>query len=1180
MSETDTTPADPACCSACGTPLEPRALGSKCPRCLLTLASLDVHSFADEVDHRFLDPLQVRDFGDYELLEEIARGGMGVVYRARQVSLDREVAIKMILAGELAGKEALRMFQTEAQASANLHHPNIVPVYEIGEVEMQHYFSMRYVPGGMTIAHWASTQRENTRAIAAVTAKVARAVAHAHERGVLHRDLKPSNILWDPSGEPQVSDFGLAKLLNAADGRTSLSVHLIGSPSYMAPEQTGGNAGGITTLTDVYGLGAVLYELLAGHPPFAGRSLVETARQVSECSPPPLPAKLPKDLRTVCLKCLAKNPSDRYSSAAALAEDLERFSRGESVSASPLSTAKLLWRWAKKKPALATLLALFPLSLLAGVTGVAWEWRKAEYAREEQARALANLEWQQIGHWLDDGDTARALASLSSLLREHPDQWQAAMYAMSIVDQHPFPMMKGPEITPPSRLVAPARLAADASWIAGAGEDHGVRIWSTATGQEIAHFSQSVPITALACSSGPWVLAYALDDGSVLTYSSLTAPSFILHRSSAGKIVSLQFSADGSALIGRSRDSLEIWRSNSPETGSSVLPVPWDIKDSRISGDGRRVVAWGVKNAGVWNTASGEKVLSLEAKNTYLNGCISADGSHMALIDGAFSAQCWDIDLLQPLASLQSPLAPWREIALNATGTRLTLAGTGNDLAMYETRTGLRVNSSMKHHYSIRNLATSSDGARLASSGWDDVVKTWDANDGKPLFSGISFGKLRPHTSLELSDDQSVLVHREAEKGLPDSLSVWRASRTLPPRRFPVAGKRNFDGCRLSPDGRLACLGLLPEYRCRVFELATGKVRLDKKAMGPVYIHLFSPDQQRYYVVTANGWLHGWSLVTGEELWPPNQQPGHVCPAEISADGKRIIIGHSDGHIRIHDTETGKLLTTLDHPGDVRVLRLAPDRSGRFVSGSTLGTARIWDLNSGRKLADLSGHELALDSADWSPDCRYVATASYDRTARLWDAVTGQPFGPPLPHLAWLSDVRFSPNGQLLATGCRDGTARLWHPLRGTPASPPLHQGNTIHTVCFTSDGSCLLVRDLDGFRFWDTQTGLPVTIHYQEPETSGIAMDSESWRSILTPDGNHVFLAEGMNDGAFWTIEHPHGQAPAWFPDFLECLCLLRLGEHDTLSAVDGRKLRDVKAKILQDGSSEYATWAKRVME
>ena len=281
---------------------------------------------------------KVRYFGDYELLEEIARGGMGVVYKARQISLNRIVALKMILTGQLAGEEEVKRFHAEAEAAANLDHPGIVPIFEVGEHEGQHYFSMGYVEGESLSAR-ISDGPLPPREAAELTKEVAEAVAYAHEHGVIHRDLKPANVLLDKDGQSRVTDFGLAKRVEG-DSNLTATGQILGTPSYMPPEQAAGDILQITPASDVYSVGAILYELLTGRPPFKATSPLDTLMQVLDNQPVPprlLNPNIPRDLETICMKCLQKEPSLRYATAPALTDDLNRFMGGELIHASSIN---------------------------------------------------------------------------------------------------------------------------------------------------------------------------------------------------------------------------------------------------------------------------------------------------------------------------------------------------------------------------------------------------------------------------------------------------------------------------------------------------------------------------------------------------------------------------------------------------------------------------------------------------------------------------------------------------------------------------------------------------------------------------------------------------------------------------------------------------------------------------
>src|SRR6516162_2616985 len=369
----------PGVCPKCGRVLAADAPQGLCTKCLVG-AMLDTGPLAGALQLAVGKSVLPRAFGPYELLEEVARGGMGIVYKARQTHVNRVVAVKLMAAGQFAAPDFVKRFRTEAEAAASLDHPNIVPIYEVGECEGQPFFSMKFVEGGSLAARISNLEFQIAEhEAAALAAKLARAVHFAHQRGILHRDIKPGNVLLDAQGEPQLTDFGLAKLVER-DSTFTRTMAMLGTPSYMSPEQARGEAKQLTTAVDVYGLGAVFYELLTGQPPFAGGTTMETVRQVLEKEPRRPSALKPGidgDLETICLKCLEKDPARRYGSAEALGADLDRWERNEPVLARPPSTLyKFQKSWRRNKLAYAAAIAVV-LALLAGLGLASIAWRRA-----------------------------------------------------------------------------------------------------------------------------------------------------------------------------------------------------------------------------------------------------------------------------------------------------------------------------------------------------------------------------------------------------------------------------------------------------------------------------------------------------------------------------------------------------------------------------------------------------------------------------------------------------------------------------------------------------------------------------------------------------------------------------------------------------------------------------------
>lgn len=365
--------------------------------------------------------------GGYEILEIVASGGMGVIFKALQSSLNRIVALKMILGGRLASEEDVRRFRIESEAVASMDHPNIVPIYEVGEERGCHYFSMKLVEG-TSLLQRLPEYGDDPRKAARLMAVVARAVHYAHQRGVLHRDLKPANVLLGEGDHPYLTDFGIARRIEAAPTLTQDGM-VIGTPEYMAPEQATGDRKALTTAIDVYGLGAMLYELLTGRPPFRGASPLETLRLLMEKEPTrprSLAPKVDADLETICLRCLEKDPRRRYGSAEMVAQELESWLRGEAIQARPITTFERAVKWARRRPIQAALVAVSTLSGLIVLGGGAWfthrldrQLTRTEGARRELQVALT----RQVAERLDSDlrQLAAIPQSLAVLLGQRSD---------------------------------------------------------------------------------------------------------------------------------------------------------------------------------------------------------------------------------------------------------------------------------------------------------------------------------------------------------------------------------------------------------------------------------------------------------------------------------------------------------------------------------------------------------------------------------------------------------------------------------------------------------------------------------------------------------------------------------------------------------------------------------------
>src|SRR5215467_4257581 len=590
----------PGVCPKCGCALladDPEGLCTKC----LVGALLDTGPMAGALQLAFGKSILPRAFGPYELLEEVARGGMGIVYKARQVQINRVVAVKLMAAGQFAAPDFVKRFRTETEAAASLDHPNIVPIYEVGECEGQPFFSMKFIESGSLAGRISSPEFQvSPREAAVLVAKLARAVHYAHQRGILHRDIKPGNVLLDAQGEPQLTDFGLAKLVDRESTFTR-TMAMLGTPSYMSPEQARGEAKLLTTAVDVYGLGAVFYELLTGQPPFAGGTTMNTVRLVLEKEPRRPSALKPgtdRDLETICLKCLDKDPARRYGSGEALAQDLESWLRHEPIQARPIGTLGRLRKWTRRNPRTAFLALICSLAILAFLVGqtimglrLKRANTKVQAANVNLSRSLSEAQWRQA----DDADRedkhGEAIARFSHFLRVNPNDGPAASRLLSLLSSCNFPLL----LVPPLTNEAPA-VALDFSLVgdrlATVTSGGTARLWDAASGKLLLELAHPAPLTRcllcgekdrrlLTLSTEPKARLWDLGTSRLIFERELGA----LNRSDASRSV-VRTRDRGRIAINVQSNVVQVLDANSGAWMQPPISASTDILRSAISGDG------------------------------------------------------------------------------------------------------------------------------------------------------------------------------------------------------------------------------------------------------------------------------------------------------------------------------------------------------------------------------------------------------------------------------------------------------------------------------------------------------------------------------------------------------------------------------------------------------------------
>jgi eukaryotic-like serine/threonine-protein kinase len=685
---------------------------------------------------------RLRYFGDYESLEEIARGGMGVVYKARQVTLNRTVAVKMILGGCLASPDDVKRFRVEAEAAAQLDHPGIVPIYEVGEHEGNHYYSMGFVDGPSLAARVTQGPLPPREAAELVRA-VAEAVHYAHEKGVIHRDLKPSNVLLDEQGRPRVTDFGLAKLTESASGLTGTG-QILGTPSYMPPEQAAAQVRAIGRAADVYSMGAILYCLLTGRPPFQAATPVETLPQVQQQEPVPprtLNPDVPLDLDTIALKCLDKNPHRRYGKAQELADELDRFRTGRPIRARRVGAAERGLKWLRRHPAPAALMlvtAVAVLAVVAALVGRSYNAKlesvndRLEVAAKDLKKSLTTVEIEK-----KEADRQRALA------RAAESKARRYFYAaqMAQVEQARKEGQTG-QVLQILRSVIPDNPDQDdpRGW-----EWH--HLWRFYHGEDSRLRGHKGAVTAVAFSPDDKLLASGGDDATIRFWDVVTGKETRTLKAHSGRVTGLSFSPKGERLASSSADgTVKVWDVAAGRESLSLTGHEAAVTSVAFSPDDRHIASGSDdKSVRLWDTTTGETVTMKSFANPVSGVDFSPDGQRIACVTRSENEVVSTQSVLwEPFQDSEVQLAynsrnavafspDGKSIASAATAMKVTDGFEKPHVIVCNASNASNEQRLAEHESTITDLAFTLDGKWLASSSFDQTVRIWDATTYKEV---------------------------------------------------------------------------------------------------------------------------------------------------------------------------------------------------------------------------------------------------------------------------------------------------------------------------------------------------------------------------------------------------------------------------------------------------------------
>jgi WD40 repeat protein/tRNA A-37 threonylcarbamoyl transferase component Bud32 len=1068
----------------------------------------------DLASSRHQDASPSRIFGDYELLTELARGGMGVVYKARQRNLNRLVALKMILAGELAGEDEVRRFHAEARAAAHLDHPGIVPIFEVGRRQGRIFYSMALIEGQSLAARVKDGPLAAMEA-AIVVQEVAEAMHYAHQQGVIHRDLKPHNILVGRDGRPRVTDFGLAKQTKRDSNLTGTG-QILGTPSYMPPEQAAAQTERVGPHSDVYSLGAILYCLLVGRPPFHAANPVDTLRQVLErepVSPRELNPQVPRDLETICLKCLEKEPARRYASAQALADELQRFLNKKPILARPVTRAQRLVKWSRREPKTAALLAAVFLSLLVGAIASTHFGLRANEQASKALEAQGDLRTAL-------GAEKKAKSELSVSLAETSRQ-----LALKLIDQG---------------------------------------IAESEAGQNMQGMLSFLKAYTIVDSHSPerenllmLMAAYGEHIGQTLWHDSAVS--------------AVAFSPDGRSLVTGSMDkTARVWDVESGLPRGEPMRHEHFVQAVAFSPDEKSVLTGSMDGtARLWDAATGKpRGQPMRHDGSVFGAAFSPDGKWILTSSADKTVRMWDANTTQPPGEPFPHVNSRFAAAFSPDGGAFLTSSSYNVLQLWSTDTRQPLGAPMHHVRDVTSAAFSTDGQTVLTGDLISNVHCWDAATGKPLGISMKHNSTVSHIAFS-PDGQTVILGGIDAAGVynfktgmgccplldhPEDLSAVAFSRDgtsaitgcLDGVRFWDSATGKLQRVPIRHEGRLNALALSPDGQTLLTASSDGAARLYAAARRPdviphdqeVHSLAYSRDGESLITGCANGMAQIWKLPDRTLLRAVKASRSSVTAVAFSPDGTVILTGTLDGEAQVWDAETAQPVgSPMHHKPRLDAAIFSPDGLTVYTAGSLSNAVLAWNTKSGELLGECVRHQNGICAIALSDDGQFMLVGDLSGVVQQWDVKTWTPVGAPMRHDGYISAVAYNSAASLLVTGSSDKTARLWDAQTGRPITEPLRHPGEVSDVAFAPDGRSVLVGSYDGTALlWDVRTGKPCSARMRHLDDVRHVGDVRA--VAYAPDGKTLFTGGSERSAHQWNVPQPLADDPERIRLWIEALC------------------------------------------